>query len=272
MMRRWWFGFYANIFFFPLGFRTLFHLHQIIERVARERGPGIYRCVQRAPWIYVCVHKMYASSGVREKKRIFSYPFFASAHHQSPLSRNAVKLRNANCLPLIASSLKNALFPSLPCTSSLCVCFFTFCRIYLDREKCLQFVYLRYLFCCCLLSGCFLFTASQKGWMALAVTMCVCARETDNYRHFHANSCRPENDEFLFNCFVLCAPSFGEKLRTFEGWKMKTWEMKNALAKWKTTIKTSSSNVRVKSVRHLKTSGSKWNIFTYIRNKKREEP
>ena len=110
-----------------------------------------------------------------------SYPFFcAPAYYQSLLSRNVFKSRDA----LTASPPRNAVFPlCLTLRRFMCV-FFTFCRNYLDREKCLQFVYLRYLFCCCLLSGWFR-RVSNKGVNGTGRDN-VCNRPRDNYRLFRA--------------------------------------------------------------------------------------
>lgn len=188
MRRRWWFGFYANMFFFAAS--RFSHFISFTSN-NRERTRNLSLCSSSALDLCLCSWNLWLEWCESFANFFFSVPagyasvflpffFCASAHYQSPLSRNVFKSRDA----LTASPLRNAVFPlCLALRRFVCV-FFTFCRNYLDREKCLQFVYLRYLFCCCLLSGWFR-RVSNKGVNGTGRDN-VCIRPRDNYRHFWA--------------------------------------------------------------------------------------
>lgn len=175
-------------YIFPL---TLFCLHQIIEP---GRRPGIYRCVRRAPWIYVCIHKtehkIYAASRVflqnfvvwervrwnrnarQDIEEMSVLPFFISV--DSTQSRNYREL-------LWSCFAKRFGFVTKFSSALRCTRRFVFHSTFsnLSRSpKCLQFVCLRC--CCCLLLGWW----GEWHWH----WQCVYAA-TDNCRHFHVDLC-----------------------------------------------------------------------------------
>lgn len=177
------FGFYAKNFFSP------FISFTSNNRAKRTRNLSL--CTARA--LDLCLYsqarayKIYVASRLRRvwcevgsegdgnlmparisQLKIFLTLFFISqpAHHQSIIAE-LLWSRETVCV-CSASAYEKCISAS----TALFVCFFfTFCRIYLDREKCLQFVFI---WVCCCYCWWWCLCSEGKGWMALAVTMCVC--------------------------------------------------------------------------------------------------
>lgn len=133
-------------------FRTLFHLHQIIEARERTRNFIVFLLNARPGFVFVFINLCFKwCEGEKSLPgRIWQYFLTLFCVRFRTLLKPIIAKRCKVAKRKLSAThrccfFEQCNFPSLPCTSSLCVCFFfTFCRNYLDREKCLQFVYLRY--------------------------------------------------------------------------------------------------------------------------------
>ena len=149
----------------------------------RERTRNLSLCSSSALDLCLCSWNLWLEwcesfanffSLSRQDMRVFSYPFFlcASAHHQSPLSRNVFKSRDA----LTASPPRNAVFPLCLALRRFECVFLRFVEIILIAKNVCN------LYICVTCSVVVYFRADFavsriKGWMALAVTMYAFARQ-----------------------------------------------------------------------------------------------